>query len=59
MLRCKDELALASEGTVKTELFPLKFYPSLEYAISKALSNYAELDFKDNGQSSFIAWQSL
>ena len=38
---------------MKTELFPLKFYLSVEYTISKALSNYAELDFKDKGQSSF------
>ena len=53
MLRCLDELALASEGTVKTELFPLKFYISLEYTISKALPNYVELGFKDRGQSSF------
>ena len=53
MLRCQDELALAFEGTVETEPFPLKFYLSLEYTISKALSNYAELDFKDKGQSSF------
>ena len=34
---------------MKTELSPLKFYLSLEYSISKALSNYAELDFKDKG----------
>ena len=54
MLRFLDELALASEGIVTTELFPLKnFYLSLEYTISKALSNYVELDFKDKGQSSF------
>ena len=38
---------------MKIELFPLKFYLSLEYTISKALSNYAESDFKDKGQSSF------
>ena len=38
---------------MKTELFPCKFYLSLEYTISKALSNYVELDFKDKGQSSF------
>ena len=53
MLRRWDELVLASEGTVKTELFPWKFYLSLEYTISKALSNYVELDFKDKEQSSF------
>ena len=45
-----------------TELFPRKCYLSLEYTISKALSNYVELDFKDKGQSSFTddtAWQGL
>ena len=38
---------------MKTELFPSKFYLPLEYTISKALSNYVELDFKDEGQSGF------
>ena len=38
---------------MKTELFPGKFDLSLEYTISKALSNYVELDFKDKGQSGF------
>ena len=38
---------------MKTELFPGQFYLSLEYTISKPLSNYVELDFKDKGQSSF------
>ena len=39
---------------MKTKLFPLKLCLSFEYTISKALSNYVELDFKDKGQSSFI-----
>ena len=38
---------------MKTELFPLKFYLSLEYTISKALSNHAEPDFNKKGQYSF------
>ena len=39
---------------MKTELFPGKFCLFLEYTISKTLSNYVELAFKDKGQSSFI-----
>ena len=31
----------------------MKIYLSLEYTISKALSNYVELDFKDKAQSGF------
>ena len=38
--------------TISMKTFSLSL--SLEYIISKALSNSIKLDFKDTGQSSFI-----